>query len=210
MLLTMVVTSLGRTIALAGMAAVALAGFSARAAIGEGDSSVAPSGQGWACARSTDTVKQLAVIENASEGTFQCLGLSLEGETVKAIRLETHSFTSPPGHPDAERVVIAEFPAAVVESNHGAVLDGVPGHDAIILQGHLSTPSRVKQLVTSYLYNGITGEYRSCQITLDRAPDAGWRLVNRFAQTISHIVVKTRQIPLIGDFGIASLDGACS
>ena len=206
----MLTTSLGRIISLAGMAAVTLVGYSAHAAIGEAGSSIMPSHQGWACARSTDTVKQLAVIENSAEGSFQCLGLSLEGETVKAIRLETHSFMSPPGHPDVERVVVTEFPPAVVESNRGAVLDGVPGHDAITLQGNLSVPFRKKQLVTSYLYNGFTGEYRSCQIALERVPDAGWRLVNRFDQTISHIVVKTRQIPLIGDFGIASLDGACS
>ena len=206
----MLMTSLGRIIALVGMAAVTLVGYSAYAAIGGVDSSIVPSHPGWACARSTDKVKQLAVIENSAEGSFQCLGLSLEGETVKALRLETHNFMSPSGHPDVERIVITEFPPAVVESNRGAVLDGVPGHDAIILQGNLSMPSGKKQLVTSYLYNGITGEYRSCQIALERVPDAGWRLVNRFDQTISHIVVKTRQIPLIGEFGIASLDGACS
>ena len=205
----MPLASLGRTTALAGMALVALVGYPAHAAIGEADPSIMRSHQDWACARSSDTVKQLAVIENAA-GSFQCLGLSLEGETVRAIRLETHSFTSPSGAGDAERVVVAEFPRALVESNRGAVLDGVPGHDAIIIQGDLSTPTRKKQLVTSYLYNGFTGEYRSCQIALDRLPDAGWRLVNRFDQTISHIVVKTRQMPLIGDFGIASLDGACS
>jgi hypothetical protein len=34
-------------------------------------------------------------------------------------------------------------------------------------------------------------------------------LVNRLDQTISHIVVKTRQIPLLGTFGIANLEGAC-
>ena len=198
----MLITSLGRITALVATAALALVGF---AAIGEALSSIMPSHQD--CARSTDTVKQLAVIENPSEGSFQCLGLSLQNDTVKAIRLETHSVASPP---NAERVVVEEFPAAVVESNRGAVLDGVPGHDAIILQGNLSTPSTKKQLVTSYLYNGFTGEYRSCQIALDRAPDVGWRLVNRFDQTISHIIVKTRQMPLIGDFGIESLDGACS
>jgi hypothetical protein len=194
-------TSLGRTTALAGMAALALACQPARAAIGQ---------HGRGCTSSTNSVQQLATIENAAEGGFQCLGVSLDGETVKAIRLETHSFASSRGHRDAEHVVIAEFLPAVVGSSHGAVLDGVPGHDAIILRGHLSAPPGQQQLVTSYLYNGFTGEYHSCQITLDRAPDTSWRLVNRFAQTISHIVVKTRQMPLIGAFGIASLEGACS
>jgi len=198
----MLITSLGRITALAAIAALALVGF---AAIGEAISSIMPGQQ--ECAHSTDTVKQLAVIENPSDDSFQCLGVSLQGDTIKAIRLETHSSAS---SPDAARVVVEEFPPAVVESNRGAVLDGVPGHDAIIIQGKLSTPATKKELLTSYLYNGFTGEYRSCQIALDRAPDVGWRLINRFDQTISHIVVRTRQMPLIGDFGIESLDGACS
>ena len=197
----MPMTSLGRTTAFAGTAAFALACQPARAAVGQ---------HGRECTSSTNSVQQLAMIENADDDGFQCLGLSLDGQTVKAIRLETHSFASARGHRDAEHVVIAEFLPAVLESSHGAVLDGVPGHDAIILQGNLSMLPGKQQLVTSYLYNGITGEYRSCRITLDRAPDASWRLVNRFAQTISHIVVRTRQIPLIGAFGIASLEGACS
>jgi hypothetical protein len=194
------------TCALAGIAALALAGSLARAATGLGDASAAPS---TACAGSTNSVKYLATIDNAGERRFQCLGLSLEGQTVKAIRLETHSFAST-GNPDAQHIVIAEFSPAVLESSRGAVLDGVPGHDAIILQGHLSVPPGKTQLVTYYLYNGFTGEYRSCQITLDQAPNAGWRLVNRFAQPISHIVVRTRDIPVIGAFGIANLEGACS
>ena len=96
-----------------------------------------------------------------------------------------------------------------VESSRGAVLDGVPGHDAIVLRGHVSAPPGKSELVTSYLYNGFTSEYRSCRITLDRTPDAGWRLVDRFDRTISHINVRTREMPLIGAFGIANLEGAC-
>jgi hypothetical protein len=188
------------------MAAVAFAGYSAHSAIGEADPSIMHSHQNWACARSTDTVKQLAVIENSAEGTFQCLGLSLEGGTVRAIRLETHSYTSPPGHPDAGAWSSRIF----LRSRQPVRFWTAFRPRAYHLQGNLSTPFRKKRLVTSYLYNGFTGEYRSCEIALDRVPDAGWRLVNRFDQTISHIVVKTRQMPLIGDFGIASLDGACS
>ncbi|MBV8167941.1 MAG: hypothetical protein JO021_14190, partial [Alphaproteobacteria bacterium] len=64
-------------------------------------------------------------------------------------------------------------------------------------------------LVASYLYNGFTSEYRSCPITLDRTPDEGWRLVNRFDQTISRIVVRTREL-LVIPYGIANLEGACT
>jgi len=202
--------SFGRNAALAGMAALALAGLPVRAATGPETSIVALSRQNGICADSTTSIKQLATIDNNRDGSFQCLGLSMEGDTVKGIRLETHRFVPTGAHTGAEQVKTAEFSMAVVESRRGAVLDGVPGYDAIILQGHFTTPSGMATLVTSYLYNGFTGEYRSCQMTLARAPDASWRLVDRFDRTVSHIVVRTREMPLIGAFGIANLDGACA
>lgn len=202
--------SFGRSAAMAGIAALALAGLPARAAIGPGTSAAAPSQRSGICAGSTASIKQLATIDNSSDGSFQCLGLSMEGNTVKGIHLETHRFVSTGAHTESDQVKITEFSMAMVGSSHGAVLDGVPGHDAIILQGHFSTTSGMATLVTSYLYNGFTGEYRSCQMTLVRAPDASWHLADRFGRTVSHIVVRTREIPLIGAFGIANLDGACT
>jgi hypothetical protein len=47
-------------------------------------------------------------------------------------------------------------------------------------------------------------------MSLDRTPDTGWRLVNSLDQPISHIVVRIRQLPLIGVVGIADLEGACA
>jgi hypothetical protein len=201
---------LGRKAALAGMAAVALAGSPVFAAIGLGRAA-AVSGQPIdACANSTRLLKQLAVMDNASDGSFQCLGVLLAGDRVKAIRVETHSFASSARRKESEKIKIDEFSQAELESSHGAVLDGVPGHDAIILRGHFSESSGRSELVITFLYNGITAEYHSCQITLNGSPNTGWRLVNRLDQTISHIMVKTREIPLFGTFGISNLEGACS
>jgi hypothetical protein len=202
--------SFGRNAALAGIATLALAGLSVQAATGPEASAAVPSRQSGICADSTASIKQLATIDNNRDGTFQCLGLSMDGDAVKGVRLETHRFVSTGERTESEQVKITEFPMAVVESSHGAVLDGVPGHDAIILQGHFTTPAGMATLVTSYLYNGFTSEYRSCRMTLTRAPDASWRLVDRLDHTVSHIVVRTREIPLIGAFGIANLDGACT
>lgn len=98
----------------------------------------------------------------------------------------------------------------MLESTRGAVLDGVPGHDAIILHGRMPASAGRVELETSYLYNGISGEYRFFRVALERAPGAGWRLVDSLDRTISRIVVRTRQIPLIGMFGIATLEGACT
>jgi len=192
-----------------GTAALVLAGCLAFAAIDLRAPAAATSRPNETCAETPGSLQQLATIDNADDGSYQCLGLTFKGDAVEAIRLETHRVASAAGYPQAD-VKIAEFPVAVVESSHGAVLDGVPGHDAIILQGHFSTPPQTADLVTSFLYNGFTGEYRSCHITLGRVPDDGWRLVNQLDQTISHVLVATRRIPLFGTFGIANLEGACS
>jgi hypothetical protein len=192
------------------MAAAVLAGSPIFGVIGHANPAAVSGQSNEACANSTKLLKQLAMIDNASDGSFQCLGVSLDGDTVKAIRVETHSFSSAARRKETEKVKIEEYSRAVIESSRGAVLDGVPGHDAIILSGHFAAPSRKSELVTTFLYNGFTSEYRSCEVTLDRTSNAGWRLVNRLDQTISHIMVKTREIPLIGIFGIANLEGACT
>jgi hypothetical protein len=182
----------------------------AMAGIGGESGLTAPNRPDLTCTHSTSSTRQLAMIDSKSDGGFQCIGVLLDGRTVKAIRLEGHNFASA-AQPSAEqRVKITEFPPAIVDSSRGAVLDGIPGHDAIILRGHLPTPSGKAELEISFLYNGLTGEYRSCQITLDRTPDAGWRLINSQDQPISHIVVRIRQLPVIGVIGIADLEGACA
>jgi hypothetical protein len=162
------------------------------------------------CPGSTMSTKQLAMMNKAGDRDFQCLGVSLNDGSVIAIRVETHSFTPTRQQPNQEQVKTEDFSRSVLESSRGAVLDGIPGHDAIVLRGHFAAPSGEADLVASYLFNGFTGEYHSCQLRPDDAPDTGWRLVNRFDRTVSHIVVRTRQMPVIGMFGIADLEGACS
>lgn len=200
----------GRMMAWAGFAAAVLAGFSVSNATGGANQPTVPGRPGDTCAKSTAAFTQLAMIDNETDGSFQCLGVALDNGAIKAIRVETHRFSSPARRKDTERVTVEAYPESVLESSRGAVLDGVPGHDAIVLRGHFSRSSGRLELVTSFLYNGFTSEYRSCQITLDHTPAAGWHLVNGRDQTVSHIMVKTREIPLIGTFGIANLEGACT
>jgi hypothetical protein len=195
---------------LTGIAAIGLAISSALAGIQPEHSPAGRGGPTQTCANSTRSIRQLAMIDHTSDGGFQCLGVFVEGDTVKAIRLERHSFADVAGHPEPEQVKVAEFPPTTVDSLRGAVIDGVPGHDAIVLRGHFSTPPGTGKLEISYLYNGLTGEFHSCRIGLDRTPNAGWRLVNRFDQTISLIGVRVRQLPMVGVIGIAILEGACT
>ncbi len=162
-----------------------------------------------ACTNSTHSMRQLAVIDHTSDGGFQCIGVYVQGDTVTAIRLERHVFAAVEGHKEAEHIKIVEYPRSIVDSPRGAVIDGVPGHDAIVLHGHLAAPTGDGDLVISYLFNGITGEYHSCRIVLDRS-DAGWRLVNQYDRPFSMIMVRLRQIPVIGVVGIDNLEGACT
>ncbi len=203
----MLLTSFVRQSAWAGLAALVSLGAPALAAapnpaVGARHSDI--------CANSAMSMQLLATIEKPGDDSFQCLGLMMEGDIVKGLRLETHREAAETRHQVAERTEVTEFPLAVVESRRGAVLDGVPGHDAIILRGTVSPTASKAELVASYLYNGFTSEYRSCPITLDRSPNAGWRLINQFDQPVSRIVVRTRDMFIIGPFGIASLDGACT
>jgi hypothetical protein len=163
-----------------------------------------------ACTSFTKATKQLAMIDSAGDDSFQCLGISLDGNTVTAIRLETHGIASTGQHTDLQPIEITEFPVAVLDSMRGAVLDGRPGHDAIVLRGHFPAASGNAELKISYLYNGITNEYRNCQLTLRWASDTGWRLIDGFDKTVSHINIVTRSIPVVGVIGIANLEGACA
>jgi hypothetical protein len=206
----MIRRSFERNAVLVGVAALVLAGSPVLAATGAENAAAAPRWHDETCTNHGISIQALATIDDATDGTYQCLGLSLEGGRIKAIRVETHRFASADRQADSEQVEVAEFSLPVVESRHGAVLDGVPGHDAIILRGHFSDPPVKAELVTTYLFNGFTSEYRSCRISLDRTPGVGWRLINRFDQTVSRIVVTTRQIPVIGTYGIANLEGACT
>jgi hypothetical protein len=194
---------ISRQMAVWAMLAVAICS-PAQAGIGTDNPLRAPDRPDLSCTRSTGSTRQLAMIDSSSDGGFRCLGVSLEGHTVKAIRLEAHRFAA------SRQIQVTEFSATAMESGLGAVLDGIPGHDAIILHGNFSTPSGRPELAISFLYNGLTGEYHTCQMSLDRTPESGWRLVNSLDQPVSHIVVRIRELPVVGMIGIADLEGACA
>jgi hypothetical protein len=199
--------SFGRTAALTGAVTLMLA-FAPVLAATE-TPNTPPVRPDKSCASAKAATLPIAIIDKIGERDFQCLGVSLENGAIKTILLETHSFADIGKQPEQERTRLEEFPQAVIDSLRGAVLDGIPGHDAIILRGRFITPSHKLELVASFLYNGFTNEYHSCRITLEKTPNRNWRLVDRLDQTITHIAVRTRQMPLIGAFGIANLDGAC-
>ena len=169
-----------------------------------------PQGRGGAVCSSSERVQLLARISNTRDNDVQCLAVKLAGSNIEALRVETHRFVAASAAGISDHVKVTEFPVAQIESPQGAVLDGAQGHNAVILQGHASPSGRSVELVTSYLYNGLTGEYRSCRVTLHHSADAVWRLVNQNNETVSRIVIRTHSVPVLGTIGIANLDGACA
>jgi hypothetical protein len=161
-----------------------------------------------ACEANTGSVQQLAEIFNTRDRNFQCLGVKVDGNALRALRVESHKLVGTEAAP-VENVSVDEFPVAEIESRRGAVLDGTKGHDAVIVKGSVSPADGDVELETRYLYNGLTGEYRSCRVKLDHSAPA-WRLINRFNETVSRIVIKTRRVPVLGTIGIAALEGACT
>jgi hypothetical protein len=46
--------------------------------------------------------------------------------------------------------------------DHGAVLDGRPGHDAVILRGRIAVRTTSAALTLEFLRDGLTNDYRYC------------------------------------------------
>ncbi len=162
---------------------------------------------GSACIDTT-AVQQLAQVLNSRDDGFHCLGVALSGGDIKAIVFETHpsSREVASGGPTTRT---REFPVPLIESGSGAVLEGTPGHDAVILQGRFARPATSAELVIRYLYNGITGEYRQCAVGIGKTTDGKWHLLDQRHRNVERIVVRTREVPLLGTVGIANLEGAC-
>ncbi|MGH7088626.1 MAG: hypothetical protein ACREFQ_06970 [Stellaceae bacterium] len=162
----------------------------------------------WACVDRA-SVRQLAEIVNSRDDAHQCLGITVAGGAITSVRFENHVASGAVAE-GAPPVKVTDYPVALIESQHGAVLDGRAGHDAVILKGHFSPMGTSATLMIRYLYNGLTGEYRQCRVSIDRSGDSGWHLWNALHQMVERIVVRTWALPLVGTAGIATLEGACA
>lgn len=165
------------------------------------------------CAKGSPSVQPLAKIINTRDASFQCLGVSVDGRAnIRAIRFEKHERSTARKVEDdsASEVSVREFTPAEIASEHGAVLDGVPGHDAVMLRGAVDAAQTNVPLVVTFLHNGLTGEYRACRTTLVREADENWRLLDARLRPVSLVVVRTWALPLIGTVGIEAVQGICS
>jgi hypothetical protein len=172
-------------------------------------SSVTPRLPANACSAAAESIKPLAEIRNTRDPNFDCLGLAVGHGSIRALHIEAHRFSTEGGRDQVEQVKTIEFAPADIERDAGVVLDGIPGHDAIILRGKFSANHRYAELETSFLYNGLTGEYHRCAVKIDGSGESNWRLVDAANKPIEQIVIRTWQLPLLGIVGIETLDGVC-
>jgi hypothetical protein len=153
-------------------------------------------------------VRQLSRVVNSRDRNFECLGITVADGAIVAVRFERHDAKI---EPHASDIGSTEYPTALIESPNGAVLDGTPGHDAIILRGRFRRPSTGGEFVIRYLYNGITNEWRQCVVSIHRSPADEWHLFDALHRTVSIVTVKMmRTVPFLGAVGIATLAGACT
>jgi len=155
------------------------------------------------CAVASPGMQQLATIENTRDSSYNCLGLSVDSRAnIVGIRFERHAI-------EAASPSVREFTPAEIGAGQGVVLDGTPGHAAVLLRGPISAGTSFASLVVSYLHNGIAGEFRECTVALQRDEAHRWRLIDAERKPISHILVRTWALPILGTVGIDTLQGAC-
>jgi len=181
-----------------------------RGALGDARSETAASP---GCSPASASVQQIAKITNTRDRNFHCLGVTVDRQSnITAIRFETHEV-------DADRedragasrhVKVREFAPRDIASEKGVVLDGAPGHDAVILKGNIVEGRSSDPLVVKFLYNGLTDQFRECRIALKRGGDVGWHLVNAENRRVPLVVVETWSLPLLGTVGIKTLQGLCA
>lgn len=165
-----------------------------------------------ACAPASPSLQQLAVIVNTRNDDYNCLSASVDRRAnITALRFEAHKVTIDPvsGRRVTRGVRVRELTPHDIGSAKGAVLDGRPGHDAVILHGEIVAGRSTQTLVIEFLHNGLTNEFRACPVALDRGPHRAWHLVDAHNAPVPLVVVKTWALPVIGTVGIATLQGIC-
>jgi len=165
---------------------------------------------GSGCPAASPTVQQLARIENTRDVSYNCLSVSVDANAnIVAVRFEKHEFGSNHGSTRTPLPLeIREFTPAEIASDQGVVLDGTPGHDAVKLRGRIVAGATAAPLVVSYLHNGIIGEFRECDVALERN-GLDWRLIDAESRSVPLVVVRTWALPLLGTVGIDTLQGIC-
>lgn len=166
--------------------------------------SMAHETRGGACESASPERQPLAKIVNTRDDTYHCLSVSVDAHAeITALRFETYALA------DAGLARVRSFTRDEIAQTNGVVLDGAPGHDAVILQGDIVPGQTSTTLTLRFLHNGITGEFHQCAVTIDHAQGAPWRLANARQNALPLVVVRTWAVPLFGTIGIDTVEGIC-
>lgn len=158
------------------------------------------------CGIRLPSAQNLATVFNTRNADVHCLDVELDpNRDITGIRIKTYDASA-----GARSVHVTRLRLAAINAASGAVLDGRPGHAALILQGHIAKNMTQARLNVRYLYNGLTGQFRSCPIQLHKKASGQWVLFNGQDRVVSRIVIETWRLPLIGTVGIKTLEGVCT
>lgn len=162
------------------------------------------------CASRSASVQPLAKILNTRDASFDCLGVNVDARAdITGIRFEKR-MNGALALAAAALVDVREFAPEEIASARGAVLDGTPGHDAVLLHGEIDAGQTSVPLTVTFLHNGLTGEYRACDASLERNADGAWHLTDARHRPVSEVVVRTWRLPVVGVVGIDKLQGLCA
>jgi hypothetical protein len=124
------------------------------------------------------------------------VGLIVDGGKVSALSYQTQD--------DKGKVENKTFPIAALGTADGAVLEEGQGVKALAVLGSIDSAAGVGQVTFRYIYNGLTGRYKTCPADLKRSSAGDWTLFNHTTGT-----------PIIGakmitwSLGIDTLQGIC-
>lgn len=110
------------------------------------------------------------------------------------------SFLTDPTSPNTEGEDYY-FPTDEIASAQGVVLISSGTHKAVLLRGTIGATQG--KMVVSYLANGLSNQYQSCNVNLELA-DRDWQLINAYTGAlVQDVLVKT------WNFGIRTIQNIC-
>jgi hypothetical protein len=91
-----------------------------------------------------------------------------------------------------------------LSSKDGAILEAQQGVNAIILSGAINSQAGTGALVVHFIYNGLSGEYHTCNLNVERNSSGVWGAINAYTgQPVTAAKVTTYSI------GIQTIEGIC-
>jgi hypothetical protein len=98
---------------------------------------------------------------------------------------------------------VKNFPFADIAKPNGVVLVEGQGHNVLLLQGQLDPSGLQGRFHLSYLANGLTNKYETCDLLLVKGADA-WHAQNAYTgQKVTSVRIVTWSL------GLKTLEGIC-